>query len=63
MLSRTACQGGGEFKIGNPAPYITATTLDGTPIKLAELRGRPVIVNFLASWCVPCREEMPLLRD
>ena len=49
--------------MGDPAPDISATTLDGTPLKLSDLRGRPVIVNFWASWCVPCRQEMPLLRD
>jgi cytochrome c biogenesis protein CcmG/thiol:disulfide interchange protein DsbE len=45
------------------APDISAVGIDGKPVRLAELRGRPVIVNFWASWCVPCRQEMPLLRD
>jgi cytochrome c biogenesis protein CcmG/thiol:disulfide interchange protein DsbE len=49
--------------IGNVAPDFTLTDLDGNPIHLAELRGRPVVVNFWASWCVPCIEEFPLLRD
>ena len=49
--------------MGDPAPDITAVGLDGQPVKLSDLRGRPVIVNFWASWCVPCRDEMPLLRD
>src|SRR3954449_1106717 len=51
------------MKVGERAPDITATDLDGHSVKLSDLRGRPVIVNFWASWCVPCREEMPLLRD
>ena len=49
--------------IGNPAPDFAVADLDGNPIRLADLRGRPVIVNFWASWCGPCVEEFPLLRD
>lgn len=49
--------------IGNEAPDFTLTDLDGNAIHLADLRGRPVIVNFWASWCIPCIEEFPLLRD
>jgi cytochrome c biogenesis protein CcmG, thiol:disulfide interchange protein DsbE len=49
--------------IGAAAPDFEVVDLDGNPISLAELRGRPVIVNFWASWCVPCIEEFPLLRE
>jgi cytochrome c biogenesis protein CcmG/thiol:disulfide interchange protein DsbE len=49
--------------VGSVAPDFTLADLDGNPIHLAELRGRPVIVNFWASWCGPCVEEFPLLRD
>ena len=52
-----------QAKVGDPAPDISAVGIDGRPVRLADLRGRPVIVNFWASWCVPCREETPLLRD
>ena len=58
-----ACQGSSVVRVGEPAPDISAVGLDGQPVKLSALRGRPVIVNFWASWCVPCRQEMPLLRD
>lgn len=38
------------------------TDLDGEPVRLADLRGGPVWVNFWASWCPPCQEELPVLR-
>ncbi len=53
---------GSATRIGAPAPDFTLADLDGAPIALAELRGRPVVVNFWASWCGPCVEEFPLLR-
>lgn len=55
--------GGGEARseIGAPAPAISGTTLAGTSFDLADLRGRPVIVNFWGPSCVPCRNEFPLL--
>jgi cytochrome c biogenesis protein CcmG, thiol:disulfide interchange protein DsbE len=37
--------------------------LDGNLIRLADLRGRPVWINFFATWCPPCQEETPVLRD
>jgi cytochrome c biogenesis protein CcmG/thiol:disulfide interchange protein DsbE len=54
---------GGHPLVGRPAPEIDLLTIDGEPVKLSELRGRPVLVNFWATWCPPCREEFPLMAD
>lgn len=43
--------------IGKPAPVIEATDIDGRPVSTGAWRGRWVLVNMFATWCVPCREE------
>jgi cytochrome c biogenesis protein CcmG, thiol:disulfide interchange protein DsbE len=60
MLGRNATPAGAH--VGQPAPDFALADLDGKPVRLADLRGRPVIVNFWASWCGPCIEEFPLLQ-
>jgi cytochrome c biogenesis protein CcmG, thiol:disulfide interchange protein DsbE len=52
---------GPRAAIGDPAPDITATTLDGGAFALEDLRGRPAVINFWGPSCVPCRDEFPLL--
>ena len=44
-----------------PAPEVELKTADGQPFRLSELRGRVVVLNFWATWCIPCRAEIPEL--
>lgn len=44
------------------APALDLTLLDGSPVSLADLRGQVVLVNLWATWCPPCRQEMPTLQ-
>ncbi|MEX0626239.1 MAG: TlpA disulfide reductase family protein [Chloroflexota bacterium] len=50
-------------RVGEPAPAFVLADLDGNPLSLSDLRGRPVIVNFWASDCAPCIDEFPLLSS
>ena len=47
---------------GQPAPDFVTQTIDGTPVALRNYRGRPVVLNFWATWCAPCRQELPILQ-
>lgn len=49
--------------VGRPAPDFKLERLDGGRLRLSDLRGQRVVLNFWASWCVPCRDEAPLLRE
>lgn len=47
--------------VGQPAPDFEITLMDGSKVTLAQMRGQVVVLNFWATWCVPCRTELPML--
>ena len=53
----------GPVQVGKPAPDFVLTDVDGRYYALSALKGKPVLINFWATWCVPCRDELPLIRD
>jgi len=50
-------------KVGARLPGFALSDLHGRPVKLSDYTGKTVILNFWATWCPPCREEMPMLID
>src|SRR5215469_8344870 len=70
LAASLACEGlrspavwAGGLHVGAPAPAATLVTLDGQRISTTELHGQVVILTFWATWCSPCRDELPLLSD
>jgi peroxiredoxin len=54
--------GGGVPEVGQVAPDFSLPLLNGGSVRLSDLRGQPVVLNFWATWCPPCIEEMPALE-
>jgi peroxiredoxin len=53
----------GSLARGQPPPDFTATTFEGQQLTLSGLKGRPVLVNFFASWCTQCAGELPFMEQ
>ena len=52
----------GPVGVGQRVPNFTLTTFDGEAYKMADLKGKVVVLNFWASWCIPCEEEAEILE-
>ena len=60
-IAALALLGASKPTVGQPAPPFQLTLIDGSKVTLDQLRGNVIVLNFWATWCVPCRSELPLL--
>ena len=63
VLGISLARAGQSQPTSGPAPDFTLRTFEGDVFNLSDQRGKVVVINFWASWCVPCREEAPILQD
>jgi peroxiredoxin len=59
----TGCSTVEPLEIGDAAPSFQLTDIDGQTVSLSDFQGEPVLLNFWATWCVPCRLEMPYIQE
>jgi peroxiredoxin len=52
-----------DSQSGKPAPDFELASINGQPVHLSDYKGHPVLINYWATWCPPCREELPLIQS
>lgn len=62
VVNYADCKGTPGVEVRNCAPNFTLKTMDGQHVELYQTKGKPTIINFWASWCEPCKHEMPYLE-
>ena len=63
VLLLGACSRSSAVEQGEPAPDFSLSTIDGDTVSLSDFKGKVIILDFFASWCPPCREEIPDFVD
>ena len=63
LLLVAGCSAPSVARVGEPAPDFRLENLDGQSISLSDFRGKPILLNFWATWCPPCVSEMPYIQQ